>query len=224
MVMIFEAEFSADPEERIARAEKRLCSLQRSASVADIFIRIAERKALALETGEETEGGQEALDAFVKASRILHVSVALQPRVEKELAALRAGDPLVETTPRRSHTADPPEPERDRMLLRRQIRGFVLELTDPDSLDDEECERVYTQINERLYKSDRYDALLDLPLKDAVEAICEDLGVRPQYEQWEGLDWPPWRVGKPAPAPPEAGAWRLEAREPSDEIPPRPPP
>ena len=200
-VMIFDSEFSADADERIPRAEERLCFLQNSAAVANIFIRMARRKAEALEAGAETEGGEEALGAFVQASRILHVSVALQPRVEKELAALRAGDPLVETTPRRSVAADPPKPERDRKERRMQIRGHVLELVDPESFEEEECERIYTQLTERIYESDRYDALLDLPLEEAVEAICKDLGVRPQYELWEGLSWPPWRQNPPQPDP-----------------------
>jgi hypothetical protein len=206
-VMIFDSEFSADADERIPRAEERLCLLQNSAAVANIFIRMARRKAEALEAGEETEGGEEALGAFVQASRILHVSVALQPRVEKELAALRAGDPLVETTPRRSTAADPqnpPKPERDRMARRSQVRGYVLELVDPDSFEEEECERIYEQLTERIYESDRYDAFLDLPLEQAVDAICKDLGVRPQYELWEGLSWPPWRQNPPQPDPPPA--------------------
>jgi hypothetical protein len=39
-------------------------------------------------------------------------------------------------------------------------------------------------------------------LDQAIEAICKDLGIRPQYELWEGLDWPPWRQNQP-PSEPE---------------------
>jgi hypothetical protein len=233
MVMINDVEFSADPEERIARAEKRLCSLQRSASVADIFIRIAERKALALEAGGEPEAGPDALDIFVKSSRILHESVALQPRVEKKLAALRAGDPLVETTSRRASYGPcsgdfqnpQAKPEPDRMLRRDQLHGFVLDLANPMSFEPVERERVYEQIHQRMYESERYDLLLDLSTEDAVEAICKDLGVRPQYERWEGLGWPPWRQNRPPAALPDAGDRpSLDALEPVDDIPPHPPP
>jgi hypothetical protein len=231
--MIVEAEFSADPEERIARAEKRLCSLQRSASVADIFIRIAERKARALEAGGEPEPGPDALDIFVKSSRILHESAALQPRVEKELAALRAGDPLVETTPRRasygpgSGDFQNPEakPEPDRMSRRDQLHGFVLDLANPMSLDEVERERIYEEIHQGMYESERYDLLLDLSTEEAVEMICKDLGVRPQYERWERRGWPPWRRNKPLAALPDAGDRPpLDALEPVDDIPPHPPP
>jgi hypothetical protein len=231
--MIVEAEFSAAPEERIPRAEGRLCSLQKSAAVAMIFIRIAGRKAEALEAGEEPQGGHDPLDMYVKASRMLSVSVAQQARVEKELVALRASDPLMETTSRRARSGDSHDPEAkpepDRMERRDQLHGFVLDLANPMSFEPVERERIYENIHQRMYESDRYDALLDLSTEQAVEAICKDLGVRPQYERWEGLDWPPWRVGKSAPDPSawlsDAGDWTfLDALEPVDDIPPHPPP
>jgi hypothetical protein len=75
-------------------------------------------------------------------------------------------------------------------------------------------ERIYENLHERLYETERYDLLLDLSTEEAVEAICKDLSVRPQYERWEGLDWPPWRVGKPAPDP---SAWPSGAKDPASE-------
>jgi len=200
--MSLDAYFSASLDERIPRAEARLCDLQEIQAVAMTFIRIARRKAEALEAGEKPQGSEEALDGFVQASRILHVSVALQPRVEKELAALRAGDPLVETSPRRSQAADPAKPQPDRMARRDQIHGHVTELANPESYEEEERERIYGELHENLYESERYDALLDLPLEKAVETICNDLGVRPQYERWKLGNWPSWRVGRPPPEPP----------------------
>jgi len=226
--MSLDAYFSASLDERIPRAEARLCDLQEIQAVAMTFIRIARRKAEALEAGEKPQGSEEALDGFVQASRILHVSVALQPRVEKELAALRAGDPLVETSPRRSQAADPAKPQPDRMARRDQIHGHVTELADPDSFDAEERERIYQEIHEGLYESDRYDALLDLPLEQAVEAICKDLGVRPQYERWKLGNWPSWRQNRPPlepiPAPPASEDWRPQDGTAPAGIPPHPPP
>jgi hypothetical protein len=213
--MTFDAQFSADPELRIPRAEERLCLLQNSAAVANIFIRIAGRKAQALEAGEETEGGQEALAVFVRASRILHASVALQPKVEKELASLRAGDPLLETAPRRAPRADPSDPiwapsEEDLSTIdpREIIRGNVLEIINPDSYDEDGREWIYEELDERLYESERYNEFLDLPMEDLVELICKDLGVKPDWERWDGYEWPPWRTDKtrtkPASCPPVA--------------------
>jgi hypothetical protein len=227
--MVLDSNFSADAQERIPRAEERLCFLQESAAVAMIFIRIAGRKAEAMEAGEEPQGSHDPLDMFARASRVLSVSVAQQAKVEKELAALRAGDPLVETTPRRAASGEPSKPEPDRKDRRDQLHGFVLDLANPMSFEPVARERIYENLHERLYESDRYDDILDLPLEQAVEAICKDLGVRPQYERWEGLDWPPWRIGKPAPDPsawpPDAGAWPpQDALDPAHDIPPHPPP
>jgi hypothetical protein len=218
--MVIDPKFSTAPEERIPRAEERLCSLQESAAVAMIFIRIAGRKAEAMEAGEEPQGSHDPLEMYVKASRMLSVSVAQQAKVEKELAGLRAGDPLMETTPRRAPSGEShnPEakPEPDRKFRRDQIHGHVLDLVHPMSYEPVARARIYENLHERLYETERYDLLLDLSTEEAVETICRDLGVRPQYERWEGLDWPPWRIGKPAPDP---SAWKSRAEELAGELP-----
>ncbi len=198
-----------------------------------VFIRIAGRKAEAMEAGEEPQGSHDPLDMFAKASRVLSVSVAQQAKVEKELAGLRAGDPLMETTPRRAPSAESHDPEAkpepDRKFRRDQLHGHVLDLVHPMSYEPVARERIYEDLHERLYETERYDLLLDLSTEQAVETICKDLGVRPQYERWEGLDWPPWRIGKPAPDPSawpgDAGAWPpQDALDPAHDIPPHPPP
>ncbi len=180
-------------------------------------------------------------EAYSRVCRNVRVTAVLELMVADYLTALRAGDPSAEFWPRGSRqknarATDPHGPEAkpapDRMERRDQLHGFVLDLANPMSYEPVERERIYENIHERMYESERYDAILDLPLEQAVEAICKDLGIRPQYERWEGLDWPPWRVGKPAPDP---SAWPSGAKEPASEpeheealvttgIPPHPPP
>jgi hypothetical protein len=212
--MVIDSEFSAAPEERIPRAEERLCSLQKSAAVAMIFIRIAGRKAEAMEAGEEPKGSHDPLEMYVRASRMLSVSVAQQAKVEKELAGLRAGDPLMETTSRRAPSGESHDPEAkpepDRKFRRDQLHGFVTDLVNPMSYEPVAREEFYESLHKGMYETERYDLLLDLSTEEAVETICKDIGVRPQYERWEGLDWPPWRIGKPAPDP---SAWKSRAQE-----------
>jgi len=141
--------------------------------------------------------------------------VALQPKVEKELASLRAGDPLLETAPRRAPRADPSDPiwapsEEDLSAVdpREIIRGNVLEIINPDAYDEDGREWIYEELDERLYESERYNEFLDLPMEDLVELICKDLGVKPDWERWDGYEWPPWRTDKtrtkPASCPPVA--------------------
>jgi hypothetical protein len=140
----------------------------------------------------------------------LHASLREQPKVEKELASLRAGDPLLETTPRRASSDYSPEPmwDSDEIDPREIIRGNVLEIINPDSYDEDGREWIYEELDERLYESERYNEFLDLPMEDLVELICKDLGVKPDWERWDGYEWPPWRTDKtrtkPASCPPVA--------------------
>ena len=229
-VMTFDAEFSADPELRISRAEARLCFLQEEAELAMALLRISGRKAAqAMEADDDPQAGRDHMDAVTRASRALHASLALQPKVEKELASLRAGDPLLETAPRRASNAYPSDPIWDPDAVidpKETLRGNVLEIINPDAYDDDECERIYEEIDERLYHSDRYDEFLNLPTEDAVEAICADLGVKPDWERFDGYEWPPWRTDKTRkkPAPPEAEDGRPQDALAPAGVPPHPPP
>jgi hypothetical protein len=227
--MNFETTFSADPELRISRAESRLCFLQEEAEMAMILLRIAGRKAArAMEAAEDPQGGRDHMDAVTRASRALHASLAEQPKVEKELASLRAGDPLLETTPRRASSVYPSEPIWDprEMGPREILRANVLEIINPDAYDEDECERIYEELDERLYKTARYDEYLDLPMEEKVELICQDLGVNPDWARWEGENWPAWRRKKPTQPdpPPGAGDERLMDEVPDTALPPGPPP
>jgi hypothetical protein len=214
-----DANISEPPDPRIARTEAGLCALAELRQLGMVTARAKSRQACReseeSEAPSEAPRGRDSAEVFERVSRGVRCIVALEARLGDYLAALVAGDPSAEFSPKHAHRSpysdDPPKPERDRMERRMQIRGHVLELTDPDSFEEEECERIYNESYQRLYESERYDALLDLPLKDAVEAICRDLGVRPQYERWEGLDWPAWRQNTPPP-------------EPGPESPPEPPP
>jgi len=214
-----DANIPEPPDPRIARTEAGLCALAELRQLGMVTARAKSRQACRESEESEAPRGRDSAEVFERVSRGVRCIVALEARLGDYLAALVAGDPSAEFSPkhaRRSpYSGDPPKPERDRMERRMQIRGHVLELTDPDSFEEEECERIYNESYQRLYESERYDALLDLPLKDAVEAICKDLGVRPQYERWEGLDWPPWRIGKPAPDP---SAWKSRAEELAGEL------
>ncbi len=44
---------------------------------------------------------------------------------------------------------------------------------------------------ERLWEGERYDAFIFRPLKEAVAAICDDLGLKPDWTRWTAEGWPP---------------------------------
>jgi hypothetical protein len=233
---------TADP--RIAYAEERLCALRGLREFGMEQAELATRRARvlteALEAGAEPPKIADPGDVFARVFRGVRYALVLEARFDDDLYALRAGTYVPERggAAHGARAGDPAKPERDRMPERSRLRGHVLELTDPDSMEEETCERVYGQLTERLYETERYDLLLDLPLDQAVAAICKDLGIIPQYEAWEGLDWPPWRAGKqppeaqcepppdPEPAPALVGAAdrRLEDAPSPAGVPPHPPP
>ena len=214
--MLDDADIPEPPDPRIARTETQLCRLRTALELGMQNAELATRRARvvteAMEAGAEPPKGVDPGDVFARLFRGVRIALMLETRLDDDLFALRAGTyvPEPRRAPHGSRAADPHDPpakpERDRMARRSQVRGYVLELVDPDSFEEEECERIYEQLTERIYESDRYDAFLDLPLEQAVDAICKDLGVRPQYELWEGLSWPPWRQNPPQPAPPPASA------------------
>ena len=43
---------------------------------------------------------------------------------------------------------------------------------------------------ERLTEGERYDAFVDRPLREAVAAICEDLGLHPDWSRWTDDGFP----------------------------------
>jgi len=44
---------------------------------------------------------------------------------------------------------------------------------------------------ERPARQDKYEALLRGPLKDAIKAICKDLGLKPDWSLWTAKGFPP---------------------------------
>ena len=155
-------------------------------------------------------------------SRNVRLTAALELRIADYLHALVSGDSSAEFYPKRARQTaraeDAPKPERDRMEEREILRGNVLELIDLEILYGDDGQRIFREIDERLYESDRYDAFLDLPTEDAVEAICADLGVKPEWESFYDYDWPPWRTAKtrrPAPPPDPGDLQSQEALWPS---------
>jgi hypothetical protein len=215
---------SEPPDWRIARTERRLRRLEDALDMGMERLDLARRRARvvteAMEAGAEPPKGADLGDDFERVFRGVRFAIVLEAKLDDDLFAMRAGTyvPEPRRAPRGPRSADPHDPEAkpepDRKDRRDQLHGYVLDLAHPMSYEPVARERIYENLHERLYETERYDLLLDLSTEEAVEAICKDLSVRPQYERWEGLDWPPWRVGKPAPDP---SAWPSGAKDPASE-------
>ena len=189
----------------IARAERRRGGLER---LSEIGMALAEQvgahAAAKIAAVNEDRAGDPAR-AFATVSRAVRMTFALEARFDDHILALRRG--LI-PAPRNTRSAaavaadtsaEPeatlpvarqPDPRRDRAntVVREVIHLEVETLT--------RARETLDALNERLFDREAYDVLLDLPLRDAVAAICADLGLDPDWDLWTddvGFVAPPGR-------------------------------
>jgi hypothetical protein len=163
-------------------------------------------------------------DSFAKLSRAVRLTVALETRTDDDLASLRAGG-----TGRAAHgpldrpdreAGDGPDaeeaedladdiddlahepPPRDHGSPRRnRIRDLVFDAINAEITDAHRAREVLDALHERLIEGEHYDAVVFGPIQGAVEAVCDDLGLHPDWRRWTGEDWLP---------PPEAPSYRWQ--------------
>jgi hypothetical protein len=58
-------------------------------------------------------------------------------------------------------------------------------------MEREAPERYFQRFSKQQSLEDKYAALLKGPLKDAIKAICEDLGLKPNWRLWTDNGFPP---------------------------------
>lgn len=185
-----------------ARIERQMARLER---LADIGMEIAEaagRRAAALAGGADADGADPGL-SFSRAARAVRLTLMLQSRLAEALAALDRGEALarVSAAARR----------------RNAIRRHIEDAAEAEGCDPDEVERLGSEAWERLI-DDGDDAILDLPMDEAVARICRDLGLPPGLYAEDFADPP-----VVSPAEPEAEALRppgRSARRSSDATPP----
>jgi hypothetical protein len=126
---------------------------------------------------------------FVRIARAVHLAVALKLKIEQEIADLRAGKSLGPIT----------------CTVRPEDRGEPIELRDGDGakpphagvqdvevLQELKRPEILPRVGKTpLSEADRFHRLLNGPLKDAVAAICADLGLGPDWSLWTEDGFPP---------------------------------
>jgi hypothetical protein len=161
-------------------------------------------------------------ESFARLSRAVRLTLAFEAKTDEQLADLRAGGKDRPVKGRRrgvavhddgydddddDHDDDGEYDEDDdgQMLPpakdypsahRNVIRDRVHEAINAEVSDVYRAHEVLDDLYERLTEGDRYDALVNRPLRETVEAICEDLGLNPDWSRWTGEGW--------LPPPPEA--------------------
>jgi hypothetical protein len=147
--------------------EGQLAMLTELAGIGMEIARAAGRRACALAEGGDTgSGGLDPGLSYARAARAVRLTIALQSKLARDLAALdEAGT--------RARTADAAR-RRDRIHRR------VEQVIEAEEGDAGEAERLSSNAWERLTDEDE-SALLDRPIEELVAQICQDLGLSPSW-------------------------------------------
>ena len=80
---------------------------------------------------------------------------------------------------------------------RNRIRDAVFDVINREISDLIPAQEILDTLYERLTEGERYDAFVHRPLRAAVEAICDDLGLNPDWSRWADDAWAPPPPGSP---------------------------
>jgi hypothetical protein len=211
------------PDPRIARAEMWFCTLR---GLVKIGMWLA--RALTLESGGKARDlkwhgpriafpfGFDPITAFLRVSRAVRLALMLQIRIDEEIAEMRAGR-FPSPTPAATGVGELPEAGAEAARLADKIREIGLETMGQEIESPERAESLITDPSERRgdeREDPEFYRLLKGPLKDAVAAICADLGLRPDWTQWTEDGFPPPPGG-------EVTAWAIFLAPESDTRPVR---
>jgi hypothetical protein len=140
--------------------------------------------------------------AFARVMRALQLAISLATKIEDDIAGLKAG--ILPSWAAPSAKAPCPQTARSKTTPMGELTEEVAEgtrLGDADQEADlevleirERAEALRGELPERLRderESARFYRLLNGPLKDAVAAICADLGLKPDWSLWTEDGFPP---------------------------------
>jgi hypothetical protein len=207
------------PDPRVARAEVRLAMLRELSDLGMALTRDLTRRALAApETAEpavpadDTRANARApastrpaagprhdpAESFARLSRAIRLTLAQEAKAETAPRVLIDGDDdpawdshdLAAANDNFRAPADPCG-RNHASAHRNRIRDHVFEAINAEVSDVYKAHEVLDDLHERLAEGERYDAFVFRPVREAVEAICEDLGLHPDWSRWTDEGWPP---------------------------------
>jgi hypothetical protein len=175
----------------VARVERRLRMLDDLAEMAmKLASRVTER-ALA-EDAAATKGEAPpdfAADDLAKLSRAVRLTLDLAGRLEETLRRLRAGETAVRAARRQEGEARASRARDARDVAARdkvaeQVAMVIFSESERESSD------LLDALEERLNNDVTYVDVEDEPLREMVEMLCADLGLKPDWSRWTDEGWP----------------------------------
>jgi len=200
--MTHDADIAATPDPRIARAEMWLCMLGALREVARRFSRfllweIMPHRAWTKGPALAFAFFFDPVPAFKRVACAASFAAELCQRIEKEIAAFRAGEPcdfdsfLVQAPRPTARSKSGLDAAADHESDEENLDEFESYNEFEDYNEREDFEHYLKRFSKRQSLEDRYAALLEGPLKDAVKAICADLGLKPNWRLWTDNGFPP---------------------------------
>jgi len=182
----------------VARAERRREMLER---LSDLGIQLAQD--IAERAGQAPRGTADAPEprhdpgrAFAAVSRAVRLTLALEAKIDEQVLALLRGDAsgAAASPPEPSGSLTwPPLPPADAFARRRgRISACLWDAIDEGLSDRDAADDLCAAVHERLVEGETYDELLFRPFRESVEAICRDLGLKPDWSRWDDdVGFPP---------------------------------
>ncbi|MDB5481336.1 MAG: hypothetical protein JWO83_2389, partial [Caulobacteraceae bacterium] len=139
-------------------------------------------------------------ESFARLSRAVRLTLALEAKAEEELSAVLAGvkDRSAESPPAANDDDGSwrPLPRDYPSAHRNKIRDAVFDAINREVTDIYPAQETLDVLYERLIEGERYDAFVHRPLREAVAAICDDLGLNPDWSRWTDDGFPPRAQGE----------------------------
>lgn len=173
----------AAPDPAVARAERRLRLLE---ELTEIGMGLARRL-----TDEATDSaGGDPAEAYVRVSRAVRLTIALEAKTDQQLADLVAGI-VREREEKRVKAAERAREAADKASQAREHAAYcrVLDIAESESADQEDFEGLVTALDERLAEDPAYEDCGEWPLRELVERLCRDLDLHPDWSHWTGEGW-----------------------------------
>jgi hypothetical protein len=151
-------------------------------------------KAMAMAEAVASDGTKETANTFATLARAVRLTIALK-------AKLREGPrtPAVTTKGKAQSPSNAAGGETDADAIdpfaalktgkKARVRELLRDVIDREIPDPEDNDILVDALDERLLCDEAYDTIEDLPLRDIVEHLCNDLQLHPNWDRWTGEGW-----------------------------------
>ncbi|MDB5482569.1 MAG: hypothetical protein JWO83_3622 [Caulobacteraceae bacterium] len=180
----------------VARVERRLRMLDELAEMAmKLASRVTQRALAEDPTPTKAAAGDapahSASDELAKLSRAVRLTLDLAGRLEETLRRLRAGEAAVRAVRRQNQEARASRAETARAVAARdKVAEQVARVVFSESESEGESDDLLDALEERLTDDVAYIDVEDKPLREMVEQLCVDLGLKPDWSRWTDDGWP----------------------------------